>query len=313
MVVALDRSTSMNNSRVGNGTRLTVTVDAVKTLLNAYGSVIQFGYVDFPGLPPDGSCSSAVGCCAGTVIAPARTGQSNKIMTISRQLDECPNSPQCINTDQTPTAQVLSRIGSALPSGLLGFWYTLLVTDGEPSCASGQSSKDLCDQARDEISMLDSLNVSTYVVGIGGDLTPSSGDPSVGNQCLNALALAGGTNRTTTPYYYAASNLANSDLHNALVTIANQAVCHLALANNNTQFDRDRVDLAMGSSLIPRDTSGGSGPQDAGPANGWSFDPGSTSTITVVGKACETFVSLVTNPSADFSKVHLNVCPISSH
>jgi hypothetical protein len=135
----------------------------------------------------------------------------------------------------------------------------------------------------------------------------------VGNQCLNDLALQGGINRTTTPYYYAASNLQNNDLRSALASIADQVVCHLELSNNPPQFDPDRVDLLVGSNVIPRDTSGGSPSRDAGDASGWSFDRGTSNDITVVGPACQALVSMVLNQTADLSKVQLNICPMFSH
>jgi hypothetical protein len=297
IVIALDHSSSMTNSRFGNnnGTRLSVVQSALEDRLMKYAQIIRFGYVEFPGVTAGHACANMNGCCVGKVIQPLNGSEGGIIAAI----DQCgvgqSQSSGCLNSDSTPTAMALSAIndtymslgaGGAGGAGGSSISYTLLITDGEPSCAMGTSTMpgDACNQAGLEIGKLSKLlNVFTFVLGVGD--IPGFSDSAGANSCLNDLAVAGGLSRADkSPFYYPASN--ESTLNSDLNTIVGQAACHLEIDDT---VDPDRTQIEIITSGNNNMSSSATVPRDA--TNGWSYDRNSTTRIIFNGTSCQDFLN----------------------
>lgn len=108
--------------------------------------------------------------------------------------------------------------------------YVILLTDGLESCRMKGGKPDY-DAAPQEAANLLSINVKTFVIGFGSDI--------VGNQTLNNIAIAGGTEKA-----YFASNL--NELKEALQSIF-QAITGQYYGRSNPVITRDRSRLYRGN------------------------------------------------------------------
>jgi hypothetical protein len=299
LVIALDHSSSMSMSRFGNnnGTRLSVVQSTLEDRLAKYAQIIRFGYVEFPGVAQGHSCSNMNGCCVGKVSPPVNGSE----VGIINAIDQCgagqSASSGCLNSDATPTAQALSAVeetygglGGADAGGTSSnpLRYTLLITDGEPSCpVMGMPSGDLCGQASAEVARLNSMGILTYVIGVG-EIMGFADMQTGANVCLNDLALAGGASRgSKSPFYYPAMNEGAFD--SALDLIVTQTACHVEV-DETTDPDQTRIEVvsnnnnSSGPVTIPRDPTA---------INGWAYERNSDTKIAFYGAACTTFLSTV--------------------
>jgi hypothetical protein len=300
MVIALDHSSSMSNSHLGNssGSRLSLVQDEISDLLNKYGPIIRFGYVEFPGIAQGKSCSNS-GCCVGKVSQPV-PGSEVGIMAALNQCGMGQSSGSgCLNSDATPTAQALGAINDTYASLAMGMAnvspqrFALLITDGEPGCAMGMgASADPCMDAVTEGGRLNVSGVPTYVVGIG-DIQGVT-DPTVGgNVCLNDLASNTGRAQRS-PNYYAATNenLMRADL----AMIVTESACHIETDDASAEPDKIQIDFA--GVPIARDPNR---------QNGWQFEGVSITQIAFYGDACQAFLNSVL--ASGMQKIHVNGCP----
>jgi len=149
--------------------------------------------------------------------------------------------------------------------------FMILATDGEPNCGAptddaGTTAPTVSDTVA-AIQRLRSDGVNTYVLGFGSGILTGS---DMAN--LNMMAAAGGTGT-------AFSARSAADLDMALGSIAASIIppsCTVMLEGGARDPNLFQVSFDGGATLIPRDTSHGSG---------WDYDAG-TNTITFYGAEC---------------------------
>ena len=268
IVVALDRSTSMNDpfGYPGYPSKLDAAKQSLLAVVQRYQATVRFSYVGFPGMVQSG-CFPDSECCSriDPSVPASGTGGSSLFEQAILACDTAPAT--CAVGSQRPTAAALAGcVGLYESIDLRAFRnrYVLLVTDGDPGCPG--SSSDACKDAQVQVSTLGNpnLNVSTSVVGLG---TPSSG-----SGCLAKLALTGNGN-----YYPTRA----SDLDGTLETITHAMAadaCHVNLQTTPSNFAN--VIVSQNGTQVPRSNVDG---------DGWQSD-GSSSRITLYGKACDTLL-----------------------
>jgi hypothetical protein len=256
VIVAVERSASMIQGKLGEAGRLAAVQQALRSVIRAYQGSVSFGYEEFPA-----ARTGCTACCAGEVKVfpgPGRYSLIDKEM----RCESAPISTSCLVTNpDAPAFDSLARCADVYDA--LKFQYSrfvLLVTDGEPSCGA---SKDACQRTGLEAAKLLTDNVRTYVLGVS--------DESKGNTCLDAIAAAGGTQRT-----YVASDEAQlaTRLQEILSPLAARA-CRVAVTGQISS--PDRLSVYIENLPVRRD-----------PADGWTFDfAGPGRVITLNGAACE--------------------------
>jgi hypothetical protein len=180
----------------------------------------------------------------------------------------------------------------------------LLLTDGEPGCASGGAT-DACPQAANEIAKLNIQGIPTSVVAVGD--VPGDVDPNNANKCLNSLANVSGVVRSSvSPFYYPA--MTESQLGSILTSIISDAVCHIELLDLTADRDRTTIQLVMPTSgggtntmMVPRDTSH---------ANGWDYQRTADTKVVFYGAACGNFIDTIL--SGGLQRVRVQGCPVST-
>lgn len=251
VLLVLDRSGSMVYSTAADAscdgvavctTRWSALTTAVTSTLASTTGSISWGLKLFS------STGNACGVSSGVEVPVATTSVS----AINAQIAAV--SP----AGNTPTAQAIAAATAYLQTANdQNTKYILLATDGEPNCATGQTSGTADVQGTlAAITAARSAGFLVYVVGIG---------PSVGN--LDMFATVGGT----THYFPATSP---QDLTNAFATISRSVTtCTFALAQ--TPPDPNNVAVYLDGNLMPKDDP-----------NGWSFAANSQ-TAVLTGTSCD--------------------------
>lgn len=275
LVLAVDRSAAMQ-TWFGSGTRLQVIQQAVLELILKYQVAVRFGYEEFPGA--GGMCNNGLGCCAGDVTAPT----SMSLAAIQHVINDCDNGNGngCV-LGQRPLADALTKIEKAYSYlNVTGrSRYTIVLTGGDPTCGGGSAGggdggniSSACDAAAKAVTDLSrEQEVSTAIVGVG--------DEAMGSACLDKLALNGGLGTVgKSPVYRLA--LTPNDLSQALNTLVRtmaEEACHIDVRSPIS--DPTRVQLYVGNATVPVDG-----------VDGWSFDPGTTTKLTVRGSWCDKLI-----------------------
>lgn len=239
-LIVLDHSGSMKETLPNsNGqSKWQLATTAVKNITMQYDSSIRFGLSMF---------STTTHCDPGANAVPVGDNTASAIATAL---------PGNANGDGTP-------IGGALDLALhepslkdpTRANFVLLATDGEENCGGDPVS---------EVTQLAAAGVKTYVVGFGGQ---------VDKNMLNAMATAGGTARPGMTQYYQADD--PTTLSTAFMQIAQGAVgCDFKLGS--TPPDPSKINVVIGSTLIPKDPTNQSG---------WDYNS-MTNRITLYGPAC---------------------------
>jgi hypothetical protein len=271
VIISVDRSAAMQ-SWFGDGTRLQVIQQQVRSLIGKYQRVVRFGYQEFPSA--GGNCPGSQGCCAGSVTPPT----VGSYQTVDHAIHACDgNGAGCVLA-QRPVADAIAKCSktySFFPNSA-GSHYVILVLGGEPTCGGMDPSNSPCDNAVAEVAGLNRSSIGTAVVGVG--------DEAAGSACLDSLALAGGLDGGGGPPFYHLARSGN-ELSNALndivKTLAEEA-CHLDV--QSPPLDPDRVALLFDGVGVPVDG-----------LNGWTFDAGSSLKLTLHGPACDQLVSAQTH------------------
>ena len=254
MLIALDRSQSMNNTVPGTGdSRWTVATRAIKNITTTYQAGIRFGLVLWPG--ESKSCGPAGEVdCRGT--DDAIDLDFNTGMAIGDYLD---SAGRCsLGTPIGNTLGVLDSYAGFADATRAN--YVVLVTDGDENCDAASSGPDAASALRDHVP-----EVKTFAIGFGGE---------VNTTILSAIARNGGTARTGDPVYYQADN--EDALSMAFTNIAGSIVgCDYTLSS--TPDDPNRLFVFLGQTMLVRDTSH---------ANGWDYLP-ATQHLTFYGAICE--------------------------
>ena len=271
IVVALDRSTAMNETFGMNGqTPVMVALNAIDAELSKYDGhngrpSIQFYFLDFPDTAAD--CAGSMGCCPSDV-----TGNFDNF---EQEANAChaPGQNSCLQSTNRPTAAALSKaedffmFSDGPQHG--NERYVLLITDDDPGGAC--NTNDACSDALDAVKGLTGIGVTTEVVDLGSD-----------GPCLNDLANAQGV--FPSPYYLTSTPPTDlpDTIDQIITTGISQDVCRLTLT----------APPASGHLAV---TYGGvSQPQDSGTTgNGWNFD-GNTR-VFLHGSLCQNFLHSNTN------------------
>jgi hypothetical protein len=160
----------------------------------------------------------------------------------------------------TPIDAGLIRGDEALASAnLQGQTVVVFATDGEPTCATGTTSTDLPAKWK-------GLGIPTYVVGL----------PGSGQQTLQTIATAGGTNQVFLP-----SDGAQLQQHLSQIasTIVKRSLNSCAIKFNQTPPDLSKVVL-----VVTDASSGSKFVVNQGP-DGWALSPDG-SEATLQGATC---------------------------
>jgi len=258
VIVALDRSSSMN-APFGAVTEIKAALATLDDVSARYQTSVRFGFVEFPGVVSTAYCSDDYRCCAGRVTPPFSDYQAFQFA--AHNCDQ-PSFACATTSDERPTAEALRACFDAYAQAgsPKGNRYVLLVTDGAPTCGgSGCPAQTMVGNLRD-------ANVMTFVVVLGN---------VANNACLRDMALAGGADTKTSPFYHSAISpeTLSATVSKIVGTIAEDA-CTLELWDPVT--DPDQISLFLDTARIAR-----------GGPNGWDFADKDRSWITLQGAACE--------------------------
>lgn len=186
LVIVLDKSGSMTSSPSGGsappgGSKWDLAKIAIKSLLKTYDGQLPIGLALF---------ASDSGCGAARLDIPPDYDTAAKISTLidSRQPDSStPTSEAIVAMSKEPVLHDPSRSQ-----------YMLLLTDGEPSCASGEPTTSVNAIAA---AHMQSPPITTFVVGFGAL-------PATAANAMDQMAVAGGAPSVGTPRkYYTAEDL----------------------------------------------------------------------------------------------------------
>jgi hypothetical protein len=141
--------------------------------------------------------------------------------------------------------------------------YILLATDGEPNCAgtTDNTTEDL-EPTKTAAQEAAAAGYKVFVIGVGTEVTN-----------LTDLAQAGGTDK----FYPAQSPDELSAALDAIVGIV-AAGCTYELPS--APVPPDAVGVYIDKNLIPQSDT-----------DGWSYEPGSTTTININGSYCDSLTS----------------------
>ena len=273
VIVALDRSSSMATTPFGSSTRLDQALTGLYQVIQRYQTIVRFGYVGFPGP----SCPSGQSCCASDPMYPTTNGL--QLFRFNTYCD--PTSPaSCATTSDRPADAALRAASDVYGNFDLQSRnrFVLLVTDGEPMCAS----RSQCNDAEMEIAMASGFptRFDTVVIGIGDG----------GANCLQKLALSSGRHLSNPPYYYDVSTV--TDLQEALLSAVADLAQTACLIDITTPLSNgDRLGVSIDGVTVPHNTY-----------EGWDYQGQDKSTIKLAGSWCETLLM------SDFGSLRLQSC-----
>lgn len=178
LLIALDRSGSMDEQIRGGGTKWTAAVDALSNLVLSYEAKANFGIGLFPGGADDDRCVT------GSINFNVMPGQAATITTLLMTTPFREGTPIGASITAIANGDVPGLSDAAHPG------YVLLVTDGKENCDGDPEAAITALRQR-------TPEVKTFVVGFGA---------GVDRDELNRLAIAGGTERATEPRYYQADD-----------------------------------------------------------------------------------------------------------
>jgi hypothetical protein len=269
LIVALDRSSSMNTPLTGNQSRVDVALSNLYDVVQRYQTSVRFGYIGFPATAYS-TCSSGQTCCADSnFMIPTSMGFQSFLNYTTCDVA----TPQCSRTADRPTDAALHscRYFYSNYEQTVRNRFVLLITDGEPGCGS----RSECSDANSEISALTGppTSVETVVIGIG----------DAGASCLTMLALSGGGihNPQNPPYYYhASSGLDLANFISAAVGDLAQTACTIDITSN-LPSNSDRLGVFING--VPIMHGGG--------YDSWDYQGQDKTSIKLSGNACTEFLA----------------------
>jgi hypothetical protein len=249
----------------GDVTRMSAVQQAVRNVVMANQSAVNFAYEEFPSP----NCVNA--CCASTEIVYPQLGNYASIDRATRRC-EGPGLPAdgCVSiSNSRPVADALHNVLGPTMSGTgildplrRNDRYVVLLIDGPPACAPSESSVTSCNGALNQASVLNNADVDLIVVPIGQETETAT--------CLQSLAIN---------FEYLARDPAM--LMNSLsqiVKTAATASCVIRLREKPPAGRLLQVSI-HDVGLVPMNGQ-----------DGWDFAAGSDDlTIELHGSSCETF------------------------
>jgi hypothetical protein len=283
----LDRSGSM-----AEGNKWPTIIEVLANLVVGLGPRANIGAAVFPDPSDTDPCNKGIqvvapqrGDAPAGVAGPAATA----LLTILGHIGA---------NGGTPTAATLTAL-TPLVTSLPGKTYVILATDGGPNCnptpcdANGcelnienavaactpggphnccadpaYSSYLSCLDAQpsiDAVKALAAQGIPVYVIGVPGSAPYAA--------LLDQLAQAGGTARSTEPYYYAVNTTDQSALAATLSSVAAKITGTCTLKLNQVPPDPNLVNVFLGGQVLPE-----------GGANGWTL---TDETVTLLGSSCQ--------------------------
>jgi hypothetical protein len=287
VVFVIDRSGSMSQPIQRGGTSRW---DAMRTVfgqtLRLFEDSIRMGVLMYPRRPDSAALASAQACdqLPGTGIdIPPRLRNADAVLDVINA-----SGP----SGATPTAAAIARAArflSTTGSRELAR-YLVVATDGAPncnltldpstcvcsygstSCASAGVGARYClddDGAVTAITTARAQGISTYVVGIDGDLAPEY------VAVLDRMAVAGGRSLDGPRRYYSIQDTAA--LTRAFEDIQ-RTIVRCAYVTPSRPDDPSRITVHVGATEVPRDPSR---------RNGWDWTDADYGELTLFGPACE--------------------------
>ena len=267
IVIALDRSSAMNDPFGGDPSQLYSALNALRAEVLHFSAqtpngqpIIRFALLDFPDSAPD--CNATLNCCSSDVTPIA---SDSAFQAAAPPVCNPPND--CSQAPQRPTVYALSKSQTFLEiEPQTGQRYVLLVTDGPPN-GCGASGSYPCGDAITQVGSLSNSGIETIIVSIGDGSNAS---------CLLDLASVEGSQKA--PFFYPASS--PNDLTAALATIvgtAAQGACRLDLTT--MPLGPDQISVKFNGVPVQRDNN-----------NGWSLGGNGGSRVTLNGAACQQLI-----------------------
>jgi hypothetical protein len=288
----LDRSTSMNENPGGGPDKWSVVRTDIANLMVSLGKKAEFGAAVFPPPPPEPTHDVMLLCAAGQQVMPLKLGDGLPATTAGSTAEVFISATSATPNGGTPTAATFVALKDTL-AGFPGHTFAILATDGGPNCDFGLScSVDQCTLNIDHsvpqctpgganccaeapfdcldgpdtvaaVSALAAAGVPTFAIGVPGSEAYAS--------VLDQVAQAGGTARSTEPYYYPVKTAQSTSLVDALTNIAARiTACTLEL--KNPPPDPSQVNVVLGQTpVLPG-------------AGGWSL---TGSIVSLEGATCD--------------------------
>jgi hypothetical protein len=256
LILALDRSASMQERPAGGVSRLHGVQHVIEALIRKYYRAVYFGYVEFPVAEcPAGSC------CASQAVTPAK----DSLSLIERRWS-CEFEPATCQstTKDSPIAEALASSRKVLDGGGNDFdqRHVFLMTDGEPACAAS-TTDDECVRSSEQSAWLASQDVSTTVFALTEALQTSG--------CLKDVANLGGTGATVPAI---TNDQLKERLEEKLSVLAREA-CSFRL---NVNLDpAETLHVYLNGTEVKRDPTR---------MDGWEFEDGAPRKVTIYGPWC---------------------------
>jgi hypothetical protein len=282
LLLVLDRSTSMtqamdsgNNCPAGSTTcsqRWDTVISALGTVLAASSNDLNWGLKFFSSPASSGTGGRGGGGTGGRGGGVTPGGGNNCYVSAGVEVPVGPGNTARIqsqisaagNAGYTPTRLALDAAVAYLKTVSDGNnKFILLATDGEPNCGDGASTttSDL-DATKTAAQNAADAGYKVFVIGVG---------PETGN--LTSLAQAGGTGD-----FYPA--LSPDDLSAALNDIVGIVAAGCTYELPSAPVPPDAVGVYIDKNRIPQSDT-----------DGWSYAPGSSTTININGSYCEALTS----------------------
>ena len=282
MLIALDRSASMQKNAFDSTTRFQAFQQAIDSSIRSHPR-IQYGLEQFPSWR---DCGTAT-CCAGPVAVPPAPNHSTDIQnSIGSGCGPGDMGCQAAGID-SPSHLALGLCRDYFAKeGHQGHssYFVLLVTDRDPTCG-GDASPDssVCSLAVDEVSKLGANLVQTFVLSLNGDGSATG--------CLEEMASSNATYFTdgAQQFWVASDQPKLRDQLDAIMTAAEAKLCRFSLTP--TPSNPDQMVVQINHDHVPRD-------------QGWSFTDTTFSEIVLSGTYC----TEVTTTQGDNTPIVLD-CP----
>jgi hypothetical protein len=188
IMIVQDSSSSMDTKDSGQTkTRWQIARDATISLLTSYGSQARWGIMVYP---IDDDCQAPTWTSTGYYVAVGDSTASAITSIVNRNSSYGGNTPGY----QTMVNASKPQVGLHDPSRLS---FVVYITDGEPNCLSDCPYGSEPECTINATAALFASGIKTFVIGMGSSAYEST---------LNAMAQAGGTARSGTKKYYAATS-----------------------------------------------------------------------------------------------------------